>query len=58
MIMEVFTRQNMAIFRNPSKNFESSKKKKMFGQYCFKRVQGHQKNSFYRNHISDVTMKN
>ena len=58
---DVFTCQNMAIFRNPSKVlniFLNSQKKKMFCQYCFKRVQGHQKNRFYRNHISDVTMKN
>merc|ERR1712112_127872 len=30
---------------------------KIFGPDRFNGVQGHQKNSFYRNHITDVTMK-
>ena len=59
LVISVFTCQNMAIFRNPSKilNFFEFFKKK-FGPDCCNSVQGHQKNSFYPNHITDATMKN
>ena len=42
---------------NLDQNFFRNLKKK-FDPDFFKRVQGHQKNSFYRIHITNVTLKN
>ena len=46
LVISVFTCQNMAIFRNPSKILNFFEISKKFDPYFFKRVQGHKKTVF------------